>query len=62
MEYQNKPEATGDLIGNKITEVSKNSQQNNSERVKNDPDKEIPKEKYRSPEERQKIFDNLVLI
>ena len=42
-------EATGDLTGNKIadtiTKVSKNSRQNNSERVTNGPDKEIPKER-----------------
>ena len=44
---QNTTEATGDLIGNKITDkitkVSKNSQQNNSETVTNENDKEIPK-------------------
>ena len=49
-------EATGDLIGNKIAnrirKVSKNSQQNNSDTVTNEHDKEIPKEKYVSPEER----------
>ena len=32
-------------------EVSKNSQQNNSERVTNEHDKDIPKERYISPEE-----------
>ena len=41
---------TGDLIcnkiANKITGVSKNSQQNNSETVTNEQDKEVPKEKY----------------
>ena len=42
--------------------VSKNSQQNNSETVTNENDKEIPKERYISPEERQKIIDNLRLI
>ena len=49
-------EATGDLIGNKIahkvTRVSKNLQQNNSETVTNENDKE----RYLSPEERQKLF------
>ena len=43
-------EATWDLIGNKIadryTKVSKNSQQNYSEIVTNEHDKEIPKERY----------------
>ena len=52
---QKKPGATDDLIGNKIvyrtTKVSKNAQQNNSETVTNENDKEIPKERYLSPEE-----------
>ena len=43
----------------KITKVSKNSQQNNSETVTNENDKEIPKERYISLEERQKNIDNL---
>ena len=43
---------TGNKIANKITRVSKNLQQNNSERVKNGNDKEIPKERYVSQEER----------
>ena len=50
--------ATGDLIGNKIadkiTSVSKKSQ---SDEVNN----EIPKERYISPKERQKIIDELKL-
>ena len=58
-------EATGDLIGNKIadriTEVSNNSQQNNSETVTNEHDKEIPKERYISPEKRQENIDELRL-
>ena len=58
-------EATGDLIGNKVsdkvTKISKSSQQSNSETVKNDYDKEIPKERYISPEERQKNTDDLRL-
>ena len=53
---QKTAEATSDLIGNKIanriTKVSKHSQQNNSGTVTNKHDKEIPKEKYVSPEER----------
>ena len=36
----------------KITRVSKNSKQNNSETVTNENDKEIPKERYISSEER----------
>ena len=62
---QKTAEATGDLIGNKISnkiiKVSKNSQQNNSQTVTNVNDKEIPKERYISPEERQEIFDELRL-
>ena len=58
-------EATGDLIGNKIsnkiTGNQKNPQQNHSETVKNQYDKEIPKERYISPKQRQKCFDNLRL-
>ena len=51
------------MIGSKIdkiiTKVSEKSKQNNSETVANDNDKEIPKEKYIPPEEKQKITDNL---
>ena len=58
--------ATDDLIGNKIaektTKVSRNSQQNNSETITNEHDKEIPKERYISSEERQKIIDDLKFI
>ena len=59
-------EATDDLVGNKIddriTKDSKTSQQNNSETVTNEHDKKIPKERYISPEETQKIIDDLRLI
>ena len=59
---QKTAEATGDLIGNKtankIRRFSENSQQNNSEAVTNEHDKETLK-RYISPEERQKIIDNL---
>ena len=44
----------------KITRVPKNSQQNNSETLKNEHDKEVRKERYMSPEGRQKIMDNLI--
>ena len=66
-------EATDDLTGNKIakaiaesydskiTKILKNSQQNNSESVTNEHDKEIPKEKYLSSEERQETIDELRL-
>ena len=56
-------EASSGLIGNKIanriTKVSKNSQQNYSETVTNEHDKETPKERYISLEERQKIIDDI---
>ena len=41
--------------------VFKNSQQYNSETVTNEHDKEIPKERYISQEERQEIIDELRL-
>ena len=63
---QKTAEGSGDLIGNKIadkiTKVSKNSQQSNSDTVANENDQEIPNERYISPEERQKIMDDLRLI
>ena len=49
-------------IANKITKISKTSPQNNSESITNEHDQEITKERYISPEERQKIIDNLRLI
>ena len=57
--------ATGYLIGNKIanqiTKVSKSFQQNNSETITNERDKERTKERNLSPEERQKIIDGVRL-
>ena len=57
-------EATGDLIGNKIadkiTSASKKSQ--DEEVQSNEVNNEIPKERYISPKERQKIIDELRLI
>ena len=49
-------------IANGIAKVSKNLPQNNSKAVTNEHDKEIPKERYISPEVRQKIIDDLRLI
>ena len=64
--FQKTAEAIGDLtdikIANKMTKTSKTSQQNNSERVTNEYDAEIPKEGYISSEKRQKIIDHLRLI
>ena len=48
-----------------MTKVSKNSRQNNFETVINESgkeiSKEIPKERYISTEERQKIIDNIYI-
>ena len=64
--FQKTAEAIGDLtdikIANKMTKTSKTSQQNNSERVTNEYDAEIPKEGYIFSEKRQKIIDHLRLI
>ena len=49
----------GNKIANGITKVSKTSQQNNLETFTNELAKEIPNERYISPEERLKIIDNL---
>ena len=35
MEYQKTGEATGDLIGNEITKVSRSSPEDNSETIRN---------------------------
>ena len=43
----------------RITKVSKNLQQNNSETVTNENGKEIPNEWYMPLEERKKVVDNL---
>ena len=51
MEYKKTAEVTGDLIGNKITRVSKHSEIGTNEN-----DKEIPRERYISLEERQKKY------
>ena len=57
---------TGGLIGNKIankiTNVWRSSPQNNSVTITNKHDKGIPKERYVSPEERQKVIGDLRLI
>ena len=60
---QKSTEVTGYLIdketANRIKQVSKNSQQNNSEAVTNEHDKEIPKERHISLDE---TIDDLRLI
>ena len=52
----------GNKIPYKMTKISKNSQQSNSETVTYENDKEIPKKRYISPEEKQKNIDDLRLI
>ena len=58
-------EGDGDLFGNKlanrVTKVSKNLQWSNSEIATNEHNKEMLKEKYISPEERQEVIDKLRL-
>ena len=60
---QKTAEATGDLIGNtianKITSISKKPTCEPHSNVVNN---EIPKERYTSPQERQKIIDELRLM
>ena len=56
-------EATGDLIGNKIADkiTSASKKSHNEEMQSNEVDNEIPKERYISSKERQKIIDELRL-
>ena len=62
---QKTAEATGDLIGNKIanriTKVSKNSQENYLETATNEYDKKIPKGRYVYQEKKQETIDELIL-
>ena len=51
--------AVAQSYDDRIRKVSKTLEPNSSEIVKNENDKEIPKVKYISPEERQKNIDNL---
>ena len=55
---QKTAKATGDLIGNKIADKVTSY----SKKPVNDVSNEIPKERYTSPQERQKIIDELRLI
>ena len=65
-EIQKTAEAIDDLIGNKmlikLRWSQKTSQQNNSKTVTNEHGKCIAKERYISPEERQKDIDDLRLM
>ena len=49
----------GNKVSNKITKISKNSQQTISETVTNEHDKEIPKERCISPKQRQESIDEI---
>ena len=59
-QFKKTQEETGDLIVNKIadrhTKVSIISQQNNSETIPNEDDKDIPKERYIPPERDKKVL------
>ena len=55
---QKTAEVTGDLIGNKIADKITSY----SKKPANDVSNEIPRERYISPPERQKIIDELRLI
>ena len=47
MEYKKTAEETGDSTGNNVADkITKHLQQNNSETITNEHDKEIPKERY----------------
>ena len=60
---QKTAEATGDLIGNKIEDkITSYSKNPANEPHSNDVSNEIPKERFISPQERQKIIDELRLI
>ena len=57
-------EATGDLIGNKIADkiTAKPSKKSQNEEIQSDEvNNEIPKERFISPKERQKIINELKL-
>ena len=59
------PEATGDLIGNKIADkiTAKPSKKSQNEEIQsNEVNNEIPKERYILLKERRKIIDELRLI
>ena len=55
---QKTAEATEDLIGNKIADKITSASKKSQHEVNN----EIPKERYISPKERQKIIEELRLI
>ena len=62
-EIQKTAEATGDLVGNKVADkITSISKKPASEPHLNAASNEMPKERHISPQERQKIIDELRLI
>ena len=60
---QKTAEATEDLVGNKIADkITCYSKDRSTELHSNESNNETPKERYISPQERQKIIDELRLI
>ena len=62
---QNSPEATGDLIGNKVADKITSLSKKSTKELQNDEASskiETPKKWYISPEERQQIINELSLI
>ena len=57
---QKTAEATGDLIENKIADKITNPSKKSSKGLQDD-EKEIPKERYVSPEKRQQVINELRL-
>ena len=55
--FKETAKATGDLIGNKIADKITSASKKSYDEINN----EIPKERYISPKERQKIIDELKL-
>ena len=66
-EIQKTAEATGDLIGNKIADkITNASKKSNKKLPKDEPEEDVEmtthQKRYISPEERQKIIDELRLV
>ena len=59
---QKTAEATGDLVGNKIADKITSVSKKSKELLQNETNNEMPKERYISPKERQRIIDELRLI
>ena len=62
-QFKKEAEATGNLVSNKIAgKITSYSKNPANEPHSNDVSNEIPKERFISPQERQKIIDELRLI